>query len=113
MPRPWRRNLEREQTALAEAQDRRRDAERVASELLAQARAEAERVAAERREAERLAAEVGDERSRVRTFLAGALSALDPGTGSEGLLADLSSRLPESGDRDEPVAPRPDADQAD
>ena len=106
--------MEREQTALAEAQDRRRDAERVASELLGQARAEAERVAAERREAERLAAEVGDERSRVRQFLAGALSALDPGgTGSEGLLADLSSRLPEPGERDEAVTPRPASDQSD
>ena len=106
--------MEREQAALAEMQDRRRDAERVASELLAQARAESERVAAERREAERLAAEVGDERSRVRTFLAGALSALDPGgTGSEGMLADLSSRLPDAGDRDEAVASQTDSDQVD
>jgi len=106
--------VDREQAALAQMQDRRRDAERVASELLAQARAESERVAAERREAERLAAELGDERSRVRTFLAGALSALDPGgTGSEGILADLSSRLPEAGDRGEAVVPQSDSDQAD
>lgn len=106
--------VERERGALAEAQDRRRDAERVASELLAQARAEAERVAAERREAERLAAEVGDERRRMQTFLAGALSALEPsGAASEGLLADLSSRLPEAGERDDAVAPQPDGEQAD
>lgn len=106
--------VEREQGALAEAQDRRRDAERVAGELLEQARAEAERVAAERREAERLAAEVGDERRRMQTFLAGALSALEPSGGdSEGLLADLSSRLPEAGERDDALTPRPDAERGD
>ncbi len=84
----------------------RREAERAADEILAAARAEAERVAVERREAERLAAEIGDERSRVRTFLAGALSALElEGTPSENLLADLSSRLPEAGEREGEAAP--------
>jgi len=98
--------VERERSALAEMQERRREAERVANEMLAEARAEAERVATERREAERLAAEIGDERSRVRKFLAGALSALDPGSAqSESLLADLSSRLPETGEKDDAAAP--------
>ncbi len=103
--------VERERTAVAEMEERRREAERIANEMLAQARAEAERVAAERREAERLAAEISDERSRVRQFLVGALSALDPGGDlSESLLADLSSRLPEAGERDDSGDPARRAD---
>lgn len=80
--------LEREQRMLDEMQGRRLDAERVSAELLAQARAESERVATERREADRLTAALGDERARVRQFLSGALSALDPGGAAEGLPAD-------------------------
>jgi uncharacterized protein involved in type VI secretion and phage assembly len=97
---------ERERAVLAELQEQRREAEHAADQILAAARAEAERVAVERREAERLAAEIGDERSRVRTLLAGALSALElDGTPSENLLADLSSRLPDAGEREGEGAP--------
>jgi hypothetical protein len=47
----------------------------------------------------------------VRQFLAGALSALDPGGDlSESLLADLSSRLPEAGERDDSGDPAHRAD---
>ncbi len=76
--------MEREQGALADARERRLDAERVAGELLERARAEAERVAMRRSETERLAAEVGDERRRVQELLVGALSALDPRSREQG-----------------------------
>jgi len=80
---------ERERIVLGEAKERRRRAEREAEELLAQARAEAERVAAA----------LDEERERVRALLTDALSSLDQdSSGSpEGLVADLSSRLRESG----------------
>lgn len=80
---------ERERIVLVEAQERRRRAEREAEELLARARAEAERVAAA----------LDEERERVRALLTDALSSLDqePSGSPEGLVADLSSRLRESG----------------
>lgn len=106
--------VDREERALGEARNRRAEAERVARELLDQARAEAERVAGERREAERLAAEIGDERRRVQALLAGALSALEPAGGrAAGMLADLSSRLPEAEARGDAGVPRSGTEHAD
>lgn len=80
---------ERERIVLGEAQERRRRADREAEELLAQARAEAERVAAA----------LDEERGRVRALLTDALSSLDQESSRppEDLVADLSSRLRESG----------------
>lgn len=84
---------EREQVVLAEMQERRRLAEREAEEILAEARVEAERVAAA----------IGEERDRVRTLLTGALASLDAASEEppEGLVADLSSRLRDSGVADD------------
>lgn len=70
---------------LADVERRRVQAEREANEILAAARGEAER----------LVTSVEDERHRVRELLAGALESLDAEikTPSEGLVADLASRL--------------------
>ena len=87
----------RERNALDEMQQRRREVERVADELLARARAEAEHVAAA----------IGQERDRVRGLLSGALASLDAGVeaSSANLLADLSARLRETGETDSAAPP--------
>ena len=79
---------EREQAALAATQERRDEVEREANRVLARAQAEADS----------FVMAIEDERRRVRELLTGALVSLDAegASPSEGLMADLESRLHET-----------------